>query len=451
MKTERSLYTIGILLLPLMLILLNQGCFFFKKKPIEIDTGTQEVQQQEGSLPATEESKAGEPSTKTVVMVAEDEMDPGEFDELLDELNEMEKLHAELRAELDEMEKRRDELNEGDKLLTKSAELDDKIEKLRNKLNEREKLRAELNEMIETLRNEPNKGEMKQLIAELEPVKLNLWTFNNPNDSFPVSLAISETDLVVGDAVTLEMHISTDAHLVLLNWSGAGEMQQLIPNDFLPTSWWKAGQHSFPGGDADFEIRVDTPGTERLKLLAFQNAEDSRAVANIFQTEAVTAEEKILEYLQSMNSTDWAEAQLEVSVREPERPVPDRELLNVNAENIVYIKHGDDMYLARRLETRYGEAGTTVVHIFNAELREELGDTIAAELVLGRRTEPAQGWGNRRVMLSFYRDGEWSFTTDVVVFETYYELPERIDGKRVRDSRIVGFGEVRFPIPVSFQ
>lgn len=388
MKTERSLHTIGILLLPLMLILLNQGCFFFKKKPIEIDTGTQEVQQQEGSLPATEESKAGEPSTETVSELLRE-----------DELNEME----ELRTEFDDaMEKLRTELNEGDKLRT-------------------------------------------------EPVKLNLWTFTNDRASFLVSLAISETDLVVGDEVALEMHISTDAHLVLLNWDGAGEMQQLIPNDFQPTSLWKAGQHSFPGGDADFGIFADAPGTERSKLLAFQNAEDSRAVANIFQTEAVTAEEKILEYLQSMNSTDWAEAQLEVSVREPERPVPDRKLLDVNAENIVYIKHGGDMYLARRLETRYGEAGTTVVHIFNAELREELGDTIAAELVLDRRTEPAQGWGNRRVMLSFYRDGEWSFTTDVVVFETYYELPERIDGKRVRDSRIVGFGEVRFPIPVSFR
>ena len=314
-----------------------------------------------------------------------------------------------------------------------------------------EKLRDELNERIETLRNEPNKGEMKPPIAELEPVKLNLWTFPNPNASFRVSLAISETDLVVGDEVILEMHISTDAHLVLLNWDGAGELQQLIPNDFQPTSLWKAGQHAFPGGDADFGIFANAPGTERSKLLAFQNAEDSRAVASIFQTEAVTAEEKILEYLQSMNSTDWAEAQLEVSIREPERPVPDRELLDVNAENIVYIKHGGDMYLARRLETRYGEVGTTVVHIFNAELREELGDTIAAELVLDRRTEPAQGWGNRRVMLSFYRDGKWSFTTDVVVFETYYELPERIDGKRVRDSRIVGFGEVRFPIPVSFR
>ena len=432
MKTERSLHTIGILLLPLMLILLNQGCFFFKKEPIEIDTGPPEVQQQEGSLPATEESKAGEPSTGTVSELLREA-----------ELNAMEELRAELNDEL------RDELNEMEEL---RAELDDEIEGLRAEFDDAmEELRAELNERIETLRNEPNKGEMKPPIAELEPVKLNLWTFPNPNASFRVSLAISETDLVVGDEVTLEMHISTDAHLVLLNWDGAGELQQLIPNDFQPTSLWKAGQHSFPGGDADFGIFADMPGTERSKLLAFQNAEDSRAVANIFQTEAVTAEEKIWEYLRSMNPTDWAEAQLEVSVREPGHPVPDREFLNVNAENIVYIKHGGDMYLARRLETRYGEAGTTVVHIFNAELREELGDTIAAELVLGRRTEPAQGWGNRRVMLSFYRDGEWSFTTDVVVFETYYELPERIDGKRVRDSRIVGFGEVRFPIPVSFQ
>ena len=430
MKTERSLHTIGILLLPLMLILLNQGCFFFKKEPIEIDTGTQEVQQQEGSLPATEESKAGEPSTGTVrELLRKAELD--EMEALRAELNE------ELRAELDEIEGLR-------------AELDDAMERLRAELDMMEKLRAEFDDAMEKLRAELNEGDYRQKLLT-EPVKLNLWTFPNPNASFRVSLAISETDLVVGDEVTLEMNISTDAHLVLLNWDGAGELQQLIPNDFQPTSLWKAGQHSFPGGDADFEIRVDTPVTEKFKLLAFQNAEDSRAVANIFQTEAVTAEEKILEYLQSMNSTDWAEAQLEVSVREPERPVPDREFLDVNAENIVYIKHGGDMYLARRLETRYGEAGTTVVHIFNAELREELGDTIAAELVLGRRTEPAQGWGNRRVMLSFYRDGEWSFTTDVVVFETYYELPERIDGKRVRGSRIVGFGEVRFPIPVSFQ
>ena len=97
------------------------------------------------------------------------------------------------------------------------------------------------------------------------------------------------------------------------------------------------------------------------------------------------------------------------------------------------------------------KAETVAVDLFNEETRKKLGDTVPVEQVIGKRIEPPQGWGIQEVMLSFYRDGKWTFTTDVVVFEEYYQLPERIDGKPVRGSRKVSLANVRIPIPVSFE
>ena len=451
MKTKQHRCTFGILGMFLVLSLLTQGCFFFKKEP-EIEppeTGVGEVQQPEGGLPAAEGTEAEVPSTEL-----EDVEMKGDTTASLDVTSTPSGATVFLDGEPVGTTPLEHVVDLGD-LPRKTVEVGVAFQGSQPSLSD------------VTLERGKGRGlHIVQAIPEIsdevfDEFKELLWDISNPKADFTVALQAERTDYEVEESITFDIDISADAHIVMLNWDTSGGPALLFPNDYLRDTLWRVGKHPFPSPDADFEIQLQgPPGTERFKVLAFQNEADANAVINLLQPEEASGDQggqvgsmrEILESLLDMNPAGWAAAQLEIPVREPERPVPDEELLDVSTENIVYIKHGNDMYLARVLETtRYGEVGTTAVHIFNEALREELYDTINAELVLDRRTEPAQGWGNRRVMLSFYRDGVWTFTTDVVIHATHYELPARIDGKRVQGSRIVSFGEVRFPIPVSFR
>ena len=438
MKIERYYRTIGILCVPLMLILLIQGCFFFKKEPkIEPpEPGVEKIQHPE--------------------------------------------MMEELRGQLEELPGSTASLNvtstpsgatvflDGEPVGTTPLEHVVELGDLPRKTVEVGVAFQGHQPSLRQVTLERGKGmgiaialetplELAPFDEVLDEAKDLLWDISNPNADFTVALQAERTAYEVEESITFDIDIGADAHIVMLNWGPSGGPALLFPNDYSRDTLWRVGKPPFPGPDADFEIQLQgPPRTARFKVLAFQNEADANAVINLLQREESSYDQvrsvlQISEFLVDMNRADWAAAQLEIPVREPERPVPDEELLDVRTENIVYIKHGNYMYLAKVLGTQYGEAGTTAVDIFNEELREELGDTINDELVLDRRTEPAQGWGNRRVMLSFYRDDVWTFTTDVVIHATYYELPARIDGERVQGSRTVSFGEVRFPIPVSFR
>lgn len=137
--------------------------------------------------------------------------------------------------------------------------------------------------------------------------------------------------------------------------------------------------------------------------------------------------------------------------REPDPGPAPEELSDVTGENIVYVEHEGYMYLAQLTDPDNAGTEAVAVHIFNEELRGKLGQTLPAERVLDKRTEPEEGWGNRHIRLNFYRDGEWHLTFEGVVFETYYLLPEHIGGKRVQGPRKVRLDEVRIAIPVSYQ
>ncbi len=424
MKIERYYHTIGILCVPVMLILLTQGCFFFKKEPkIEPPEPIERIQEELPELTASLDVTST-PSGATVFLDGEP----------------VGTTPLEHVVELGGLPRKTVEVG---------VAFQGSQPSLRQVTLERGK-----GMMIEIVQANPETSveQFDDLIEQFNEVKEQLWDISSPNADFTVAWQADRTAYEVEDTITFDITLTAGAHLVILSRDTSDALTLLHPNAFETSNdWWRAGKHSYPGPDADFEIELQAPGTEKFQLLAFRNAENSQTVADILDTQAATAEERILDYLQGMNPTDWAAARLEIPVREPERPVPDEELLDVPTGNIVYIKHGNYMYLAKVFDTQHGEAGTTAVDIFNEELREELGDTINNELVLDKRTEPAQGWGNRRVMLSFYRDGAWTFTTDVVIHATYYELPARIDGERVQGSRIVSFGEVRFPIPVSFR
>ena len=303
-----------------------------------------------------------------------------------------------------------------------------------------------------------------------ETEKEDLLTLTNPESSFTVSLKTDSPTYMVGDLLDLEVQSTENAYIVILNWDSAGRLSILFPNAYDRRNRLRAGRaYAIPDRGSDFEFYLDRPGVERLKVIAVSSSNYGRDFTNLFKTEldlesqpfwywegsdSQKTEKRIVDYLHKITTEAWAEDNLAIGVREtdtddtPQQPnviPPDYKL-----GDTVYIKDEKNRYFGKVTAEVVEDAEMVAVDIFNEEIRKKLGDTVPAELVIGRRAEPPSGWGIHKVMLSFYRDGEWTFTTDVVVFEDHYLLPTRINGERVRGSRKVGLGEVRIPIPTTF-
>ena len=160
-------------------------------------------------------------------------------------------------------------------------------------------------------------------------------------------------------------------------------------------------------------------------------------------------------YLHQLPPQNWAEVDDTITVKAAEETDqvpsgPYRIPPDYNTGDTVYIKDGSHMYFAQVTGKLIANSQTVDVKIFNEALRQKLGDTVPATAIVGRRTEPPRGWGIHEIMLSFYREGEWTFTTEAVVFENYYLLPEHINGEPLTGTRQAHFGEVRVPVAVSF-
>ena len=179
-----------------------------------------------------------------------------------------------------------------------------------------------------------------------------------------------------------------------------------------------------PDPQSDFDFLLSgPPGVERLKVIALRGADDSKRLINFFPTEdsnfqsipnpkRLEIEEKILTYLHQLKPTDWTVASQVVGVHQANLPEPPNFgnpfVIPPDYEkgDTVYIKDKSYMYFAEVTDEIDANAETVVVDIFNEELHKKLGNRVPAELVLGRRVEPEGGWGNRLVMLSFYRRWE---------------------------------------------
>ena len=300
-------------------------------------------------------------------------------------------------------------------------------------------------------------------------IKSSLWALTNPEHNFTVFLNTDSPDYQLNDYLTLRVLVTDDAHIIILNWDSTGKLTVLFPNAYQQDNFVKAGMiHVFPAPQSDFDFLLSGPqGMERFKVIAIRRAADNTAITDLlpegdsgFQSfpnpQRLEIEEKILTYLRQMKPTAWVVASQTVKVHEARLPEPP----NFGNPNVippdygkgdtVYVKDGNYMYFAEVTEAVDENAETIAVHILNDALRKKLGDTVSAELVLGRRVEPEGGWGNRLVMLSFYRDDKWRFTTDAVVFEDHFLLPEVIDKKLIQVPREVKLSDVRIPIPVSF-
>ena len=317
----------------------------------------------------------------------------------------------------------------------------------------------------------PTVDKIGRLLTPSESEK-DLWAFTNSESSFKVSLRTGSTRYRVGDYLILEAKTTDDARIIIFNWGTSGKLSILLPNVYLLDNFVKTGDtYYIPDAEHDFHFEMyGPPGVERFKIIALRNNDHNTDIIDLFRTgqddttqkswswegnDVENVEKRVINYLRQIDPQDWAEGNNTVEVRQPEPPEdpgpPSVIAPDYSVGDTVYIQDESNMYFGEVTDEVAEDAKTVAVDIFNEEIRKKLGDTVSKELVIGRRIEPPRGWGRQEVMLSFYRDEEWTFTADVVVFEDYYQLPEQIDGKRVRGSRKVGLEEVRIPIPVSFE
>ena len=316
----------------------------------------------------------------------------------------------------------------------------------------------------------PNIADIGTRLSPSEPEK-DLWALTNAEGSFSVSLKPGSNRYQTGAFLTLEARATDHAYLIIFNWDETGRLAILLPNTFQPDNFTRAETAYFvPGADADFNIRLPGPtGTERFKVIALRYNHNNRDIIDLFRTgddpatqqfwvwernTAEIVENRVINYLREINRADWTEDTATVEIYEADlrdEPGPPTVIApDYGLGDIVYIQDGEEMYFGKVTAEVLENEKIIAVDIFNPDLRQKLGDTVPIERVIGKRIAPPLGWGMQEVMLSFYRDGEWTFTTDVVVFEAYYLLPLRVDGNPVRGSRKVSLAEVRLPIPVPF-
>ena len=133
-----------------------------------------------------------------------------------------------------------------------------------------------------------------------------------------------------------------------------------------------------------------------------RHATDSKTISDFFPAEdsrfqlvpnpkRLEIEEKILSYLRQIKPLDWAVASQTIELREAKLPEPpnfDPPLVilpDYRKGDTVYIKDERDMYFAKVTGEVDKNSGTVAVDIFNEALRNKLGNTVPAELILGRR------------------------------------------------------------------
>ena len=150
--------------------------------------------------------------------------------------------------------------------------------------------------------------------------EIDLWTLTNPKSSFSVFLTPNDLEYQIDDYLTLRVHTTQEAHLIILNWDATETLNLLIPNAYQQSNVVPAGGHrDYPTAGSEFNFRLGgPPGLERIKTIATRSAADSRAITAFFPLnkggfQHVTGlrrqnvEKKIATYLQGIEPAVWAE------------------------------------------------------------------------------------------------------------------------------------------------
>ena len=303
-----------------------------------------------------------------------------------------------------------------------------------------------------------------------------LWKLKNREADFTVDATAEESDYRIGELVTLNIEVTARAYVCIFNWESDGNFALIFPNEFEADNALAPNRNNkIPEKGAEYELAVSTaPGIERFKIVAFRDVSDSNRITRLvesFRGDGKQMQAEISKRLRDMHRNDWAEDTVEIQTHRATNGNDYRRSNNTklranstkitekagkdpqNSQNIVFFKvdaDGKYAYLAQLTDPDNQDTEKVAVHIFNETLRKAHGDTLPKNWIIQERTEPKAGWGHRQIMLSFYRNEKWTFTTDVTVHEDHYLLPKQLNGNEapIQGDREVGFGEVRIPIPV---
>ena len=120
---------------------------------------------------------------------------------------------------------------------------------------------------------------------------------------------------------------------------------------------------------------------------------------------------------------------------------PNNEQIDTDTQ-IVLIADGNFMYPAK-VTKPYTDTDTEVhIYIFNTEVRESVGNRVPRKQIAVTRKEPAVGWGNRKVILDYYSDGDWIYIEGATEFLDHYTVPDNAG-----NSQKIALSDVRFSIP----
>lgn len=168
-----------------------------------------------------------------------------------------------------------------------------------------------------------------------------LWELENPRQRIAVSMSPSRTRYRAGDYLDLTLRADEDCYITLLNWDSHGNFTKLFPNKYQEDNFIRARRtYRFPPEDADFELLLPGPvGKEMLKLIVVTSSRVNDDINKIlgrprtepFSTQSsrgadgqtvilpqliktVETEKTIVEILNGLPSSEWAEVHFDVDI-----------------------------------------------------------------------------------------------------------------------------------------
>jgi len=168
-----------------------------------------------------------------------------------------------------------------------------------------------------------------------EPLE-TLWSINNPNSYFTVSIEPDKPQYDVGGTVTFRIQAFTDCYLIIFNWNSKGGPMQLFPNKYESSNFAVKGKlYSIPSTESKFDLLISgVKGEEKIKVIALRNRSDNLKLRSLIPLEDRSGssltrisvvprktntgdniEEKILSAIKDLNPTDWATINCTLQIR----------------------------------------------------------------------------------------------------------------------------------------
>ena len=163
-----------------------------------------------------------------------------------------------------------------------------------------------------------------------------LWSAENPNPYFTISIEPDKPKYDVGNTMTFRIQASADCYLIILNWNSKGDPIQLYPNKYESSNFAVKGKtYSIPSNESKFDFLVSgLKGEEKIKIIALRNRPDSLKLRSLIPfddrsgnssarisvvprktTSDDDTEAKILNAIHELNQIAWTTTNCTIQVR----------------------------------------------------------------------------------------------------------------------------------------